>query len=102
MRERLSKGTRTFVAETKRQIRTNVMREEDAWAQTEKILRKRLEGFPEKYSTSLAAIREFHIIRHKGSEGLTEANRKFQDRFPDDILDLAAPAFRVISQIYSK
>lgn len=107
-KERLSGGIRRRISQNLKPEARGSHTEDEAWVATEQILIIRIEGYPELYRECLPAIRNFHFLRWNHRQFRHFENwrdileQEFFPKYEDNILDSAAPAFAIISQIYSK
>lgn len=105
-RVRISKGVRQNIRQTLKPEARQADYEQIAWVASEKILRAKVESYPEKFSLpQLEAVRRFHRLRwqlrenHVGGGDMRGKITEFMDNHPDRACD---PVFAVIAQIFSK
>lgn len=109
----ISKGASKHIARDLKPELRRAENEEEAWEATEEILKMRIEGYPEHFSSSYFVIRAFHRIRWEMRTRLRTAkemkNKEMTARFselmskyPEEALDQARDIFGIITQIYSR
>ena len=88
-------------------IRSAAQREQSEWENFQGILVQRVEGYPENFSPlAHDAIRGFFSLRRRLNElsgaERTQKNIQFTSRYPEEVLDLVAPVFSLITQSTAK